>query len=141
MSMIGALMRHPFIRFGIVGAGGYVVDNAVLALDTHFLGLNPYSGRALSIFIAMTFTWLGNRYLTFPEHAARNSVRAVGREWLKFVGANIVGAIVNYGTYALLVAYAPTPLSDKYIALICGVGAGLVFNFTLSKKLVFKTHQ
>jgi putative flippase GtrA len=136
--MIAALARHPFIRFGMVGAGGYVVDTAVLALDTHFLGLDPYSGRALSIFIAMTFTWLGNRTLTFREHAARGSARAIAREWLKFLGANIVGAVVNYSTYALLVAYGPAPLSNKYVALICGVLAGLVFNFTLSKKLVFR---
>jgi len=135
---IAALARHPFIRFGLVGAGGYVVDNLVLALDTHFLKLDPYSGRALSIFAAMTFTWIGNRYLTFPEHAAHGSVRAIAQEWLKFIGANSVGAVVNYVTYALLVAYAPTPLGNKYVALVCGVGAGLVFNFTLSKRLVFR---
>jgi putative flippase GtrA len=138
VTLIAALARHPFIRFGMVGAGGYVVDTAVLALDTHFLGLDPYSGRAVSIFVAMTFTWLGNRTLTFPEHAARGSAGAITQEWLKFIGANIVGAVVNYGTYAILVAYAPAPLGDKYVALICGVLAGLVFNFTLSKKLVFR---
>jgi putative flippase GtrA len=61
------------------------------------------------------------------------------QEWLKFVGANLIGAVVNYGVSLLLVHYAPTPFSNKYVAQACGVLAGLVFNFTLSRMMVFKT--
>ena len=32
----------------------------------------------------------------------------------------------------------PPPINNLYVALIVGVLAGLVFNFTLSKALVFK---
>ena len=35
-------------------------------------------------------------------------------------------------------AFAPPPANNLYVALVLGVLAGLVFNFTLSKKLVFK---
>ena len=131
------LLRHPFIRFALVGAGGYVVDTGVLALDTGVWGLDFKTGRALSIFVAMGFTWLGNRYLTFPERRARSFSGAM-QEWLKFIGANAIGAVVNYGTSLLLVLYAAAPFSHKFVAQALGVLAGLIFNFTMSRKLVFR---
>jgi putative flippase GtrA len=137
VSGIAALTRHPFMRFALIGAGGYLVDTLVLALDTRVL--DPFSGRVLSIFVAMTFTWLGNRILTFPQHAARGSLSAIAHEWLRFTGANIVGAVINYTIYALLLSFAGGPFADKFVAQACGVGAGLLFNFTLSKTLVFRS--
>lgn len=131
------LLRHPFIRFAMVGAAGYLVDTGVLAWDTSVLGLDFKTGRALSIFVAMGFTWLGNRYLTFPERRARTLSGAL-QEWLKFMGANGVGAVVNYGTSVLLVNLAAEPFDHKFVAQALGVLAGLIFNFTLSRKLVFR---
>jgi putative flippase GtrA len=133
----GTLARFSFLRFAVIGGVGFVVDSTILAADTNWLGLDPFKGRLLSIFCAMMCTWLGNRYFTFPDRRARGSLRALFQEWGKFVAANIVGALVNYGVYAALLHFASTPFNNKYIALVCGVLAGLVFNFTLSKKLVF----
>ena len=132
------LLRHPFIRFGMVGAAGYVVDAAMLALATHALDLDPYTGRILSIAVAMIVTWQGNRHFTFAERRARGSAAAIAREGLAFAGANMVGAAVNYAVYAALVAYAGTPWSNVFVAQVFGVLAGLVFNFTLSRTLVFR---
>jgi putative flippase GtrA len=131
------LLRHPFIRFALVGGAGYVVNVAMLAFDTDILGLNFEAGNAFAILIAMCFTWLGNRYLTFRERRAR-SLGGMLQEWLKFMGANLIGAAFNYGASVLLVHFAPEPFSNKYVAQACGVLVGLVFNFTLSRKLVFK---
>lgn len=131
------LLRHPFVRFALVGGAGYLVDTGVLAWDTSVLGLDFKTGRALSIFAAMGFTWLGNRYLTFREHRARTLSGAL-QEWLKFMGANGVGAVVNYGTSVLLVNLVAQPFNHKFVAQALGVLAGLIFNFTLSRKLVFK---
>jgi putative flippase GtrA len=36
------------------------------------------------------------------------------------------------------VRFAPPPINNLYVALVLGVLAGLVFNFTLSKKMVFR---
>ena len=138
MNLLRYLLRHPFMRFAMVGACGYVVDTGVLALDTNVLGLDFAAGRAFSIFVAMCCTWLGNRYLTFADRRAHGFAGAT-QEWLKFVGANLVGAVVNYAVSLALVHYAPAPFDNKYAAQFCGVLAGLVFNFTLSRTMVFKT--
>jgi putative flippase GtrA len=133
-----ALTRSRFARFGIVGAAGFVVDEAVLTLLHYAIGLDRYSARALSIFCAMTFTWWGNRNLTFAEHAASGGAGAMAQEWGKFVLTNGIGALVNYGTYSLFVSFAPAPLNNPLLATAIGVAVGLVFNFTLSKRFVFR---
>ena len=135
--LFGALSRLPFARFAVIGGFGYFVDAGVLAFGTGVLKLEFEAGRAFSIFVAMAFTWLGNRYFTFRDRRARGFSAAM-REWLKFIGANSVGAVFNYGVSVLAVHYGPHPLDNKFIAQACGVLAGLVFNFTLSSKMVFK---
>ena len=131
-------LRHPFLRFALVGGGGYLVDTGMLALDTGVWGLSFQTGRALSIFIAMGFTWLGNRYLTFRERRAR-TVSGAFQEWLKFVGANAIGAVMNYGSSVLLVLHGAPPFNHKFVAQACGVLLGLIFNFTLSRRFVFRS--
>jgi putative flippase GtrA len=50
-----------------------------------------------------------------------------------------VGGLVNVGLYSMLVRFAPPPFNDLTVALVLGVLLGLVFNFTLSKKIVFRS--
>jgi putative flippase GtrA len=131
------LSRLSILRFAVIGALGMPVDASVLWLMTHAMGSDPYSGRAVSWLCAASFTWMGNRYFTFAATRARG-LAATAREWLRFLAANAVGGLVNVGLYATLVRFAPPPVNNLYVALMAGVLAGLVFNFTLSKKLVFK---
>jgi putative flippase GtrA len=132
------LLPSPYLRFGLVGGCGFLVDETILTIVHYGLGVDRYSARAISIFCAATFTWWGNRNLTFAEHAATGGTIALAREWFKFMLANGVGALVNYSTYTLLVSVAPAPLSNPLLATAAGVGVGLVFNFTLSKRFVFR---
>jgi len=133
-----ALLRSRFLRFGIVGAGGFLVDETVLTLLHYGLGVGPYGARVVSILCAMTFTWWGNRNLTFAEHAVRGGATALLREWFAFCLANAVGAVVNYATYSVLVGLFAPPLGQPLVATAAGVAVGLVFNFTLSKRFVFR---
>ena len=137
MTWAASLTRLSILRFAIIGALGMPVDAGVLWLMTHRFGLDPYSGRIISWLCAATFTWTGNRYFTFRKTRARGLAGAA-REWLRFLAANAVGGLVNVGLYSTLVRFAPPPLNNLYMALVVGVLAGLIFNFTLSKTLVFK---
>ena len=120
-----------FVRFAGVGALGFVVDSGVLygALG---LGLSLYSGRGVSYLAAATFTWYLNRRITFVS-----TDRAVVREWLRYLVANAVGGLVNLGTYAALVATIPVMARLPVLAVAAGSIAGLVFNFVLSRTVVF----
>jgi putative flippase GtrA len=134
---LAKLSGSRFLRFAAVGAAGFFVDEGVLFLGQHALGIGPYLARTLSIMTAMTFTWWGNRTITFHKEAA-SGLPAMAREWLRFVGANMAGAVVNFSIYVVLINFATPPINNYYLATACGVGVGLIFNFTLSKYLVFR---
>lgn len=135
LDLVLRVLGAPFFRFGLVGAAGFVVNEAALWLFLSLLHMNRYSAQIPAFFVAVTFTWWGNRVLTFREHAAKSSLV---REWGKFVAANGLGAIANYALYVTLLRFAPYPANIPYIALGAGTLLGLIFNFTLSKRFVFR---
>lgn len=131
------LSGSRFMRFGAVGAAGFFVNEAALALAHTALGAGPIASWFLAFAPSVTFTWWGNRKLTFADKAS-DGHRGMLAEWARFVATNSLGAAVNFAIYALLIKFAPFPLNNPFIALAAGVFVGLVFNFTLSKKLVFR---
>jgi len=132
------LSRAPqFVRFATVGTAGFVVNAVAYYIALNVLGAGLHAAWFIAFVPAVTFTWWGNRNLTFPDAAGR-TLSAMVREWMRFVATNGFGALVNYLTYETLVGWAPTPFGNPFVALACGVLAGLVFNFTLSKRLVFR---
>lgn len=128
------LLRSRFLRFAAVGGAGFVVNEAVLHLAL-VLGADRYTGWLASFAVAVTFTWWGNRTLTFRDHAAETGLL---REWATFVVANSLGALANFATYSLLVNFVAAPLGDPHLALAAGTIVGLVFNFTASRRFVFR---
>lgn len=134
--LLARLSRLSFLRFAVIGALGMPVDWGVLQLMVHW-GTGPYFGRVISWFCAATFTWAGNRYFTFAANRARSFTGTI-QEWARFLAANAVGGLVNVGLYSVLVRFAPPPANDLTVALVLGVLLGLVFNFTLSKTMVFR---
>lgn len=136
-SLVRTLAASRFLRFSVVGGFGFVVDVSVFFLLHDVLHLNAYAARPFSILSAMICTWLGNRLLTFSDHAAKGA-QGILIEWLKFAATNSVGALFNYATFAAVISLAAPPFNNRYLALVAGTAVGLVFNFTMSKYLVFR---
>jgi putative flippase GtrA len=96
--------------------------------------LDPYTGRIFSFLFAATVTWVLNRNYTF-----RGSVPAPRtRQWARFVSANAVGGALNYGVYSALILSGGWFIKAPVLAVAAGSIAGLAFNFTVSRKFVFK---
>ena len=123
-----------FLRFAAVGVCGLIVDTAVLYLAMFGTGLGLYSGRVVSYLVAATFTWAANRRFTFVQ----NDPSPVVQQWARFLLANGIGAVVNYGVYAALVTFVPLAAAYPVIGIGAGSIAGLAFNYNSSKRWVFK---
>lgn len=132
---VAALSRLPaFLRFGLVGGAGFFVNAAAFWIALNVLHLGKDTAWFFAFAPAVTFTWWGNRTITFQEHAS-TGFRDTLHEWARFVATNAFGALVNFAVYEMLIHFTAI---DPLLALACGVLAGLVFNFTLSKRLVFR---
>lgn len=128
-----AAVAQEFLRFGVVGTAGFVVDSAVL-YGMIAAGAGLYLGRAISYLAAATATWALNRAWTFRGRGSG----PVHRQWATFVAVNLVGFALNYGTYAVLVASLPVVAAHPILGVAAGSIAGMFTNFALSRRLVFR---
>jgi len=130
----GVLME--FLRFGVVGMVGFVVDTAVLYAGLA-LGLGLFGGRAVSYLVAATTTWALNRAWTFRGRGDG----PVHQQWALFLLVNLIGFAMNYGTYAALIAFVPLVAANPVLGVAAGAIAGMFGNFVLSRQLVFRARK
>ncbi|WP_213814380.1 GtrA family protein [Glaciihabitans sp. dw_435] len=132
------------IRFGAVGAVGFIVDTAVFNLlrATVFSPENLHSGviwaKIISTCVAILVNWIGNRYWTFGQERSTKAVR----EGVEFAAVSLVGlgislAILWFTHYAL----GFTSVVADNISNIVGLGVSTVFRFALYRSWVFSPRR
>ncbi|HEY6094253.1 MAG TPA: GtrA family protein [Gallionellaceae bacterium] len=117
-----------FLRFLLIGGLGFVIDASLTYLLVR-QGIPPWVARVPAIVLAMTFTWLANRYFTYRVKATRSASEA-----LRYAIAAITMAMVNYLIYLILVQNGLPPVMAVTLATACQTA----ISFYLYKHLVFK---
>ncbi|CAM8665059.1 GtrA-like protein [Comamonadaceae bacterium] len=148
---LGLLERYRYIKFGIVGASGTVVNLAVLHFGHEFLfneiesGYNkPYFSLVLAIALATlnNFTW--NRLWTWSDRVKTMeagevqpvSLRLLGMEFGQYVTASAFGSGMQYVLTLLL-----SGSMDYRLANIIAILAASVSNFLANDRWTFKRHR
>lgn len=126
-----ARMAAQFLRFGTVGAAGFVVDTAVVYALRGTIGI--YGAGAAAYVVAASFTWVFNRIWTFRGAQSM----APGRQWMVFLATQSVGFVVNRGVFAVLVTVSPLCAAYPVLAIAAGVMAGMFLNFAAARRFVF----
>ena len=82
MPLVGSVLQHRFIKFGVVGFSGTIVNLLVLFLSQEhlFAGLRPEELRlncslALAIFVATVHNFLWNRFWTWRDRKGKTRYR------------------------------------------------------------------
>ena len=130
---------HEVAKFGAVGLIALVVDVGLFNLLCYGAA-SPLHGKVLtakivSVCVATTVAYFGNRYWTF-RHRGRTSFH---REYLLFFVLNGVGLAISVGIlwfshYALGFTSA---LADNISANVIGLGLGTLFRFWSYRRWVF----
>ena len=126
------LIRQLF-AFGVVGVLGFLVDAGILYL-ARCLGIGLIVGRVVSYLTAATSTWALNRRFTFTSREDRGPLR----EWVLFMISQLAGAVFNLGLYGWLVTSSRLVAAQPVIGVAAGSLAGMLVNFFVAKKFVFK---
>jgi putative flippase GtrA len=134
--MSGDLQLQKLARFALVGALGFVVDASVLHLLVGLAGLGLLPARACSFVCAATTTWAANRMFTFS--AVPRLGRALFAEWAAYFVASLAGGCVNYLVFAAAIHLSPALHDFPTIAVGIGTLAGMVFNFVMYSKFIFR---
>lgn len=121
------LMR--FIRFGIVGCSGMLVDFGVTWLCKEKLRWNKYLSNSLGFVLAATNNYVWNRLWTFESES-----EAVVREYLSFVVIATIGLALNN-----LIVYL---LHERlhlhfYLSKLIAIGCVTLWNFSMNYVFTF----
>jgi len=116
-------------QFLVVGASGLGINLLALTLLLK-AGTGERPAVALAIAVSMVWNFALNRRFSF-SYARQNSIV---RQFLGFVAACFLGALVNYFTTTALWLR----LHPSQMAAISGVLAGTAFNFAASRFVVFR---
>ena len=93
-----------------------------------------YAGRFISFSCAVLTTWLINRSLTFRHQRDGKPIR---REFSLYFLSMLGGGAVNILSYFLVVYLFALPAPALPIAVAVGSLAGMLVNYSLSKRVVF----
>ncbi len=111
-----------FLKFGVVGASGMVVDFAVLILMRDVVGLPDLWANTVSFTTAATTNYILNRIWTF-----RSQDKQVGVEYLKFLGVSIIGLGINNGVLYLSSLLWPEAYSSSITLLGMNIDVFYIF--------------
>lgn len=125
---------RELLKFGIVGGVAFVVDVGLFNVMLH-LTEKPLTSKAVSVVVATTVSYAGNRNWTFRRRA-RSTVR---REYALFFFLNGVGLAI--ALFCLAVSHYlfdfTSRLSDNIAANVIGLGLGTAFRFWSYRRWVF----
>jgi putative flippase GtrA len=128
-------VRHPgnwlqLVRFGAVGASGYVVNLIVFAGCVHVLVINYKIASVIAFLVAVINNFWLNRHWTFSAKQDHP-----GRQAAKFFAVSLLA----YGlSYVVLVSLVDGAGIDKVIAQAIAVIAGMPLSFVGQKLWSFK---
>lgn len=120
------------LRFGAVGAVGFIVDGGLLWLFLSF-DLSPYVARALSFPVAVVVTWALNRNWTFRATRRRNK-----GQFRRYFGVQVAGNLTNYAIYSLIITVFGTASATVFVAFVVGSFIGSCLNFLGARFIAFR---
>ncbi len=124
---------RSFVKFGIVGGTGTILNLIVFWSLVDLLGANHNLGSVVAFCLAVTSNYYLNRHWTFRrELAGRGPTRTA---YARYVAINIVGLGINLAVLNLYISLFDPPL--YLVAQAIGIGAAMGFNFVFSKLFVF----
>ena len=111
------------LRFGIVGASGYVVNLAVFALATGPAGLGHRAAATAAFLVAVTNNFGWNRHWTFRAGAGRARFQAA-----RFLVVSLAAFLLALALLELLVAAGVAALAAQAIAILCATPVNFLGN-------------
>ena len=136
------MMRWRFIKFGLVGGSGTVINIAVLYLaQEHLLkGIADFHARlnysiALAITVATISNFYWNRRLTWRDRT-RNTPQPALRLFVKYVMAAALSIVIQSLLTKWLAGYL-----HYIVANLIAIVLASVVNFVANDKLTFRRHR
>ncbi|MCK6264645.1 GtrA family protein [Vibrio sp. ZSDE26] len=127
--------HRALFKFALVGSIGFIADASLFSTALYVCDLDVLLSRVIAFFGAACVTWLGNRWYTFAHSGNVSKFH----QWAKFMISASISAIPNFIAFKLVISTLGENTMTVYIALAFGVLVGMLSNFILSSRWVFRS--
>ena len=115
------ILIYKFLKFGIVGCSGMIIDFGMTYICKEFFKLNKFISNAIGFILAATSNYFLNRVWTFESHSEQ-----IGTQYVQFMVVSVIGLGINS-----LVLYL---LNEKlkwnfYLSKLFAIGITTIWNF------------
>lgn len=131
LSLYAVVMFNiKFLKFGVVGLSGVVVDFFVTWLCKEKMGVNKYVANAIGFSLAVINNFLLNRYWTFEENT-----QPVTEQFLKFALIALAGLAINSFLLFVIVKFIKI---NFYVTKLLVIGLVFFWNFFMNYLFTFQ---
>jgi putative flippase GtrA len=125
-----------FAKFGVVGLVCTVIDVGLFNLLHSGYGVDPLLAKTVSVVVATTASYVGNRHWSFRDRARSG----VAREYPVFFLLNGVGLLMALACLAFTkyVLGFTGPLALNLAGNVIGMGSATLFRFWSYRRWVFR---
>jgi len=120
---------YKFLKFGVVGASGVVVDFGYTYISKEIIKIQKYVANAIGFTLAATSNYFLNRWWTFHSHNPH-----IGVEYSKFLVISILGLGINSFVIWILVSKYN---KNFYISKLFAIGVVTLWNFIFNMVFTF----
>ncbi|HNZ43846.1 MAG TPA: GtrA family protein [Bacteroidales bacterium] len=119
-----------FIKFGVVGGSGVLVDFGTTYVCKEWLKIPKYISNAMGFTVAATWNYIFNRIWTFESKNPE-----IAWEFFRFFSVSLVGLGINTLILWLLVSKFKM---NFYLSKLFAIGVVMIWNFALNLLVTFR---
>ena len=120
-----------FIRYSIVGGGGYIIDYTVLASCYEILHMHYLLATAMGFMCGLIFVYIASNNWVFTKRKLKN------RKTLEFITFSIIGVIGLFLTMLFMWVFTEYFCIYVLISKILTTGIVLLWNFGIRKIILY----
>lgn len=126
------LVRIDFVRFGMVGALGFVINFLLLTLLFRVLDLPIFVAQILAAEVALFHNFIWHHHWTYKANNVSKNI------WTLVVQFHITSWVAVVGSAALISLFVHTFGLDYIIALVLSSAIAMFWNFGWTKFVIWR---
>jgi len=123
---------EEFVNYCLVGASGVVVNLSVYYSLTRFLDINVLLSSPIAIEASLLTNFLLHNYWTFRDRRTKKTLVS------RLLSFHVVAGVAGLINYIMFVALISLLLINDILAVLFGIGAGIIFNYTGNSLWTFR---
>ena len=119
--VIDKLLISKFLKFGIVGCSGMIIDFGITYLCKEILRINKFISNCIGFILAATSNYFLNRIWTF-----NSQTEDIGVQYIQFMIVSSIGLVIN----SLSLYFFNEKLKwNFYLSKLVAIGITTIWNF------------